>query len=240
VPRIPHISNFTDIEALSHEPEVEVIWTATPARINAADAVILPGSKNVIADMAFLRKHNWQIALDQYAVSGKGLVIGLCGGFQMLGKEIFDPDAVEGHRRECAGLGLLDVVTRLDTKKVVQRSDGTENLFHTPVSGYEIHMGKTERGADAQPFVRLENETDGAISESGNVFGTYLHGLFDSGAFRKKFLEYVSEKKGMALNPDIERPDFWRVKEENYDRLADHFERYTRVDEILQVMGLDT
>ncbi len=238
IPRLPHVSNFTDIEALAREPEVDVLWAETPDQIENADAVILPGSKNVIYDMRYLHDHRWPAAINNFVKTGKGMVMGLCGGFQMLGRQITDPDGLEGEQEKIDGLGLLDLCTRIGSKKVLRHSTGKEVLFNTRVSGYEIHMGQTTLGKSAQPFILGNNRNDGAISGNRRVFGTYFHGLFDSGAFRKKFLEHLAAQKGLDLNPDINRPDYWQIKEKNYDRLADHFSRYTRVEEILQVMGL--
>ena len=238
IPRLPHVSNFTDIEALAREPEVAILWAKTPDLIQQADAVILPGSKSVIHDMAYLHETRWPEAINRFLTTEKGMVIGLCGGFQMLGRRIMDPERLEGGREHIDGLGLLDITTRLDAKKVVRHATGRDVLFNTRVKGYEIHMGQTALGPSARPFILQDNESDGAVAANRRVFGTYFHGLFDCGEFRKKFLDRLAAEKGLALDPAINRPDYWHVKEDNYNRLADHFSRYTRVEEILHLMGI--
>ncbi|MBF0224094.1 MAG: cobyric acid synthase [Desulfobacterales bacterium] len=233
---LKHISNFTDIQALDSEPDVNVKWLESPENLLDFDAVIIPGSKSVIHDMLQLDSSGWTGALRTYAEKKRGMIIGLCGGFQILGKEIRDPLNLEGGHKTAKGLGLLDVITELESTKTVKRSDGKDKLFNANVSGYEIHMGKTALGVEAIPFVYIDGNPDGAISRDGMVFGTYLHGLFDSGEFRQQFLEKIASDNQLAMNPNIKRLDFWNFKEENYNLLADHFLRYTKVKEIINIM----
>lgn len=234
--RLPYISNFTDIEALNQEPEVSVSWLRTPKDIFDYDAIILPGSKSVIYDLNLLQKAGWPGALKQYVEKGRGLVVGLCGGYQMLGMNIEDPLGIESRLRETEGMGLLNVTTRIEAEKTVQRSEGTDLLFQASVEGYEIHMGQTERANDALPFLQLTDCVEGAIAPNGLVFGTYLHGLFDSGSFRKAFLLKIAAMKSIDLYKDMVCEDRRQVKDRNYDLLASHFESNLDVDRILEVM----
>ncbi len=235
--RLDHVSNFTDIEALSSEPEVSIHWLVSPNNLVEYDAVIVPGSKNVINDINKLHVLGWFDALHSYAQQNRGMIVGLCGGYQMLGHDIHDPEGTESSQKKAVGFGLLDVYTEMDTTKVVKKSFGKECLFRSSVSGYEIHMGKTWLGQNATPLVELNGHTDGAVSENGMVFGSYLHGLFDSGTFRKKFLTCIAEQKQIQLNSHIDHPDYWELKEKNYERLAEHFTKYAQIDQIVRIAG---
>lgn len=234
--RLPHISNFTDIEVLESEPEVVVDWLNEPKNLKKYDVIVLPGSKSVINDMMWLREEGWTTPLKEFASTGNSLLIGLCGGFQILGKKITDPYETESTVKMTQGLGLLDVATEIETTKVVRRSKGWDKLFGAKVCGYEIHMGQTRLFNNSQNFADLETGPDGAINSSGNIFGTYMHGLFDSGEFRKKFLEHVAERKGIFFDNTIERKDYWTEKDENYDQLARHFSEYADVEQIIRIM----
>ena len=237
VVRPPHVSNFTDVDALAHEPEVTVTWLEVPRRLSDYQAVLIPGSKSVIYDMTRLRLAGWPRALEDYLADSSGVVAGLCGGYQMLGRRIEDPGGVEGQPSACPGLGLLDITTRIETIKQVRLSAGTDRLYLAAVTGYEIHMGRTGLGSEVQPFLDLDNGTDGAVSPDGRVFGAYLHGLFDSGSFRAAFLSDLARRNGLAFDADLPREDFGKIKDRNYDRLAAHFEKHVDVDRILQIMG---
>lgn len=232
---LDHVSNFTDLEALASEPEVSINWLKSPNRLMEHDALIIPGSKNVIDDMKKLNQKGWPDALRAFMKKDRGFIIGLCGGYQMIGKTINDPEGIEGCQKEILGLGLLDIQTTIETTKIVKKSFGKENLFQTHVAGYEIHMGRTQTGDQTIPFIEFDTHCDGAISKDGNVFGTYLHGLFDSGSFRKKLLNKIAKKNHIQLNTNIEHLDYWVLKERNYEGLADHFQQYTQVEQIIQI-----
>jgi len=161
------VSNFTDVDALAHEPEVTVTWLEVPRRLSDYQAVLIPGSKSVIYDMTRLRLAGWPRALEDYLADSSGVVAGLCGGYQMLGRRIEDPGGVEGQPSACPGLGLLDITTRIETIKQVRLSAGTDRLYLAAVTGYEIHMGRTGLGSEVQPFLDLDNGTDGAVSPDG-------------------------------------------------------------------------
>ncbi len=237
VVRPPHVSNFTDIDALAGEPEVTVTWLDAPNRLADYQVVIIPGSKSVVYDMIRLRKAGWTEALRRYLSDTNGVVVGLCGGYQMLGRHLEDPDGIEGTPAATDGLGLVDITTRIEAVKEVRLSHGTDRLFGAAVSGYEIHMGRTNLGPDAATLLELDNGPDGAVSRDGRVFGTYLHGLFDAGSFRAAFLSSVARRHAVFFDADLPREDFYKVKDRNYDRLAAHFEQYVDVDRILKIMG---
>ena len=236
VVRLPHISNFTDIQALDSEPEIAIHWLKTPDNIMSYDAIIIPGSKNVIHDIKAIEPLGWFDSLHKYSSKGRGLIVGLCGGYQMLGTEICDPKGVEGPPQQTYGINLLDIVTEMDTIKVVRRSSGKDRLFDSSVQGYEIHMGQTLLGDNATPFIDLKNYTDGAISKNGTVLGCYLHGLFDSGTFRKNFIQRLARMNQIEIDPHISHDDYWDFKERNYDHLADHFMKYTRIKDIRSIV----
>ena len=178
VPILPHIANFDDFDPLDAEPEVDLVrvrpGTALPGD---ADLVVLPGSKATIADLATLRAAGFDIDIAAHRRRG-GMILGLCGGYQMLGRSIADPDGIEGPPATVEGLGHVDVVTTLSAEKRLEPVRGATN-DGAPFAGYEMHMGVTEGPDCARPFARLEDGSDeGAVSADGRVIGTYVHGLF--------------------------------------------------------------
>ncbi|MCP4349955.1 MAG: cobyric acid synthase [Desulfobacterales bacterium] len=237
--RLPHISNFTDLEVLENEQEVAVEWLQEPENLEKYDVIVIPGTKSVINDMIWMREKGWASGLKELS-SSDVLIAGLCGGFQILGKEISDPHEIEGTVKMTQGLGLLDVATEIETTKIVKRSKGTDRIFNAKVCGYEIHMGQTKLFNNSHPFLELETGPDGAVTSDGNIFGTYMHGLFDSGDFRKKFLEHVAGRKGLLFDKDIERKDYWTKKDENYNQLAEHFSEYADMESIIRIMEKHT
>jgi adenosylcobyric acid synthase len=233
--RLAHISNFTDLQALEIEPEISIHWLISPENLFDYDAIIIPGSKNVIDDLKKIRNLGWVEALNEYHKKARGFIVGLCGGYQMLGREIYDTSGVEGPPEKALGLNLLDIHTQMDTIKAVKRSKGIDCLFQTSVQGYEIHMGKTFAGKNVAPFIDSGHHTDGAISSSGIVFGCYLHGLFDSGTFRSQFIKHLAKMNHIQIDPSREHQDYWHMKENAYERLANHFSQYTKMNEILSI-----
>jgi adenosylcobyric acid synthase len=188
VPMLPRIANFDDLDPLVAEEQVELVFVK-PGEPLPADAglVVLPGSKSTIGDLKALRANGWDRDLQAHRRRG-GRVIGICGGYQMLGTRITDPLGLEGEEREIAGLGLLDVETEMAPEKTVRNSSARSLEYDAALSGYEIHLGVT-RGADcARPSVAIDNRADGAVSADGRVIGTYLHGLFGSDAYRRALL----------------------------------------------------
>ncbi len=185
--------------------------------------------------MQYLHNSGWVNHIREFADKRDRFVVGLCGGFQILGKEITDPHEIEGTLKRIEGLNLLDISTEIEKSKVVRRSVGRDKLFDAHVCGYEIHMGRTDL-FQSLPFLELETVSDGAMNSAGNIFGTYLHGLFDSGIFRKRFLEYVAKRKGIFFDISIDRKNYWEEKDKNYDLLAEHFSGYTDVERIMSVI----
>lgn len=235
VVRLPHISNFTDLEVLETEPCLSVTWLLEPKELSRYDVIIIPGSKSTIADMKWLWDKQWVMPIRQFAADTKHFVVGLCGGYQILGKEIVDPKGIEGDKSRIEGLGLIDIVTEIAATKIVRLTEGKDKIFHQKVRGYEIHMGKTHLGK-ASCFLELGTGMDGAVNRSGNVFGAYLHGLFDSAGFREQFIGYIAARKKIRIDSFLSRKDYWLEKEENYDRLAMHFETHLDVDLMMEAM----
>jgi adenosylcobyric acid synthase len=230
VPVTPWISNFDDLDPLREEPGVEVVLVEPGAPLPAhAALVLLPGSKTTIDDLCFIRAQGWDIDLKAHVHRG-GQVLGLCGGYQMLGQHIDDPLGIEGEAgRSVEGLGLLDVTTTLTARKRLEAVTGTTLSDGTAFSGYEMHIGETN-GTEAteRPFARLEaGRLDGAVSKDGRVAGTYVHGLFADDRQRKSWLERLgapsSELAYEALVDDI------------LDRFANHLETHLDCDRLLAI-----
>jgi adenosylcobyric acid synthase len=188
-----------------------------------ADVVLIPGSKATMADLEFLRAQGWDIDIAAHVRRG-GLVVGLCGGYQMLGKRISDPEGIEGSMGEATGLGLLDVETVLSGDKTLENVSGKDLGSGEKVHGYEMHLGLSEGPDRANPWVRLDDKrTEGALSPDGRVMGSYLHGIFAADGFRHAFLAGLRSGRAHANAYDI------RV-EETLDNLADHLEKYMDLD----------
>jgi adenosylcobyric acid synthase len=226
VPLLPRIANFDDLDPLAHEPGVRLVFVR-PGRPIPAEAglVILPGSKATLADLAFLRAQGWDIDVLAHARRG-GRVIGLCGGYQMLGTRIADPTGIEGPPGEAAGLGLLDVETVLGGAKTTAPASGRHLASGTAVTGYEIHLGRTVGPGCDRPFLDLAGRPDGAVSCDGRVGGTYLHGLFGSDAFRRAFLAGLGAPSTLAYDEAVEAA---------LDALADHVEAHLDVEAVLGI-----
>jgi adenosylcobyric acid synthase len=188
VPVAERIANFDDLDPLRAEPRVNVVFVRQGETIPAAATlIIVPGSKSTIGDLQTYRKNGWDRQIIAHAQGG-GHVLGICGGYQMLGKRVRDPLGIEGVAREIEGIGLLDVETTMSPEKTVRNSSARSAVFGTPLSGYEIHLG-VSTGADcARAFAKLDGRDDGACSADGRIMGTYLHGLFSSDGFRRAYL----------------------------------------------------
>ena len=227
VPLLPHIANFDDLDPLHAEPGVELVMVP-PSQPLPRDAalVILPGSKATIADLEFLRREGWDIDLLAHRRQG-GHILGLCGGYQMLGRTIADPLGVEGRQDTVDGLGLLEVHTMLgETKRLVQAS-GVEVSTGMPVNGYEMHIGSTTGPGLDRPMLRLTGGADGCVSRDGRVAGCYLHGLFASDPFRRAFLD--------TLGADTGEFAYEQQLEATLDDLADHLEQNLDLSALLAV-----
>ncbi len=226
VPRLPRIANFDDLDPLRAEPGVEVIIVDPGNPLpRAANLIIIPGSKSTRADLDFLRRQGWDIDIVAHCRAGRP-VLGICGGFQMLGITINDPEGLEGVAGTSAGLGLLAVETRLAPAKQLRLEHGCDTRFGANLSGYQMHLGKTEGADTANPFAQVGGASDGAVSEDGLVMGTYLHGLFSADEFRQNFLESMGARCEQGLN--------YEHRVENVlDGLALHLENHLDLDALL-------
>jgi len=229
VPRLPRIANFDDLDPLVAEPGV-IIDLAAPGRpLPLADLILLPGSKATLADLATLRREGWDIDIAAHVRRG-GHVLGVCGGYQMLGRRIADPAGREGAAGAADGLGLLEVETVLGAEKVLAEARGSELASGLPVRGYEMHLGCTQGPGTARPMLRLEGREDGAVSADGRVAGCHLHGLFAADAFRRAFLARLGSAGDTAL-------DYEARVEATLDALAAHLEANLDVDRLLEIAG---
>jgi adenosylcobyric acid synthase len=222
---LSRIANFDDLDPLKLEPDVDLVMVR-PGEAIPGDAalVIVPGSKSTRGDLAFLRAQGWDIDILAHHRRG-GHVLGLCGGYQMLGRSVADPEGIEGPAGATPGLGLLDVVTVMSPQKSLTRVAAVHAETNQPIDAYEIHIGRTE-GADCQrPFARIEGTPEGAVSADGRVQGSYLHGLFASDTFRSAYLARL----GISASGEP-----YRVKVESaLDALADHIETHLDVTGLL-------
>lgn len=203
--KLPHLANFTDFQIFHLHHEVSLTYIENPQQIKGLHVCIIPGSKNTIGDLKWLKKQKFPAELKRFSCNG-GLLIGICGGFQMLGKQISDPYGVEVDKGTVTcGLGLLPVETVLTAKKVVKnvqaRANGQAKLFGSGlIKAYEIHTGLTKTNGVKNVFNLTDGCQDGAVNKTATIFGTYLHGVFDNDLLRKQFLTYVSQKAGLKVN----------------------------------------
>ena len=234
VPILRRIANFDDLDPLVANPNImlSLVEAGTPLPLDA-DMVLLPGSKSTIADLEYFRAQGWDIDLGALARRG-AKIIGLCGGYQMLGMRIHDPSGIEGGKKSITGLGLLNVETVLAATKIVQYSDGIEASTGEAVSGYEIHLGKTTGADTARPMITHNHGgVDGAISPSGQVMGCYMHGLFASDSFRTAFLGLQNHAP-----PHRDALNFEALIEDSLDALADHLSTHADIDAIARIAGV--
>ncbi|MCI8477508.1 MAG: cobyric acid synthase [Oscillospiraceae bacterium] len=233
--RLPHISNFTDFAPLEFHPQIGVRYVDDPRRLGSPDLVLLPGTKNTVDDLLWLRQNGLETAVQRLAGGGTP-VLGICGGYQMLGESLDDPDGVEcGRRARVRGMGLLPVETTfLDQKhrRQVRAAAVAEELAGAALEGYELHMGRTQVSGAA--FCRLESgELDGCAQ--GHVWGTYLHGLFDSGALTEKLARLLCDRRGLPLEPEAPLShDAYQQRQ--FDLLADGVRQALDLDEIYRIM----
>lgn len=227
VPLMPMIANFDDLDALRAEPAVSLAFISPGDALPPCDLVILPGSKATIADLDFFCAQGWDVDLRAHYRRG-GRILGLCGGYQMLGRSIADPGGVEGIPRQRPGLGYLDIETELQPIKTVRQIGGSLLGSGAPVSGYEIHAGTSFGPGTARPFVRFsDGRYDGVQSEGGQVCGTYLHGLFDSAASRATILAQFGQVSDPFDNTQ-------RILSA-LDALADHLDDHLSIEQMLSL-----
>jgi adenosylcobyric acid synthase len=254
VVRLPRIANFDDFGPLEHEPHVRLRYVASTGDLGVPDLVVVPGTKATLPDLAWLRSTGLGTAIVRLAATGTPL-LGICGGYQMLGERLADPAGFDGAAASSPGLGLLPVRTTFEPSKAVRRVEG-RILAHQGffgclaglcIDGYEIHSGTT--AGPTPPFARLvtpggastaddhsptgpatmPSTADGSVSADGLIAGTYVHGLFADAIVRRATIHALARRRGLSL------PVAWPVTEDPYDRLADRFQEHVDVDRLLAV-----
>lgn len=245
--RLPHISNFTDFDALSIEPDVSVRYVETVTEFKTPDLVIIPGTKNTLGDLEYLKKSGLYNKIREYEVNGK--IIGICGGYQMLGKVLEDPYGVETTLESMEGLDILPIKTVFEEKKITTRVNGiiAKDLINndTPLSiyGYEIHMGKTTLLDEGKSLININksnneeaNHLDGVVNNKGNVMGTYIHGIFDGVEFRQHIINELRRDKGIEEKVSMA---YEHLREKELDKLADLVRASIDMNKIYKIMGLN-
>lgn len=230
VPALPRISNHTDFDPLRLHPQVALSFIRADQPIPAADVIMLPGSKSTASDLEWLKRQGWDKAIQRHLRYG-GKVLGICGGFQMLGEWVDDPDGLEGKPEKVAGLGLLPLTTLMVLGKQLRNVIGLTVAEGATVTGYEIHNGVSEGAALSSPLFNIEGRPEGAISEDGQIFGTYLHGLFDHPDACHALLKQL----GLA---DGEQSDYQAHRERELDRLADMLEAHVDIEAVIALIGV--
>ncbi|OPA99626.1 cobyric acid synthase CobQ [Pseudomonas fluorescens] len=231
VPVLPRISNHTDFDPLRLHPQVDLQFVGPGQAIPAADLIILPGSKSVRSDLAYLRANGWDTAVARHLRYG-GKVLGICGGLQMLGEQVHDPLGLEGPAGSSDGLGLLAFSTTLEEEKQLRNVRGRLLLEDAEVSGYEIHAGVTSGDALARAAVLLDDgRSDGAQSADGQIFGTYLHGLFETPAACSALLRWAGLQ-------DVQEVDYHALRERDIERLADLVENHLDTALLRKLCGI--
>lgn len=232
---LPHISNFTDFDPFRAEDDVHLRIVGSPAELRNPDAVIIPGSKNTLGDLAYLKRSGLAERIAQLAVAGQTEIIGICGGFQMIGKEIRDPQCVESIAGTSAGLKLLDVQTVMAVEKTLLCVSARHALSDLEVQGYEIHHGQTSSDTLLPLLVRPDGEVIGMATADGRIWGTYLHGVFDADPFRRWFIDRLRIFRGMTA---VDRVMAKYTIEPALEQLAQTVRRSLRMDMIYRLMGL--
>ncbi|MBT2734550.1 cobyric acid synthase [Bacillus sp. ISL-7] len=232
----PKISNFTDVDPFFAEPDCHVRFITRADQLHDPDLVILPGSKNTIEDLLFLRKSGIAQKIAELQKKKHSVLFGICGGYQMLGDKIEDPLAIESLHQAIDGLRLLPIETTITKEKTTILSNGMLHLFgkNFHVTGYEIHMGETLTTGASQGLIFTNEKWDGCYSSDETIIGTYFHGIFHNDEFREELLNQIRRKKG--LEPIHNRPSFNQLREEAFDRLAEHVREHVKLDVIEQLM----
>jgi adenosylcobyric acid synthase len=225
IPVTPRISNHTDFDPLRLHPQAEVTFVRPGEPVPPADLIILAGSKSVRSDLDFLLREGWDRRLRRHLRYG-GKVLGICGGYQMLGRAVHDPDGIESKPGSSPGLGILDLETVLEPEKQLLNIGGRLTLEDAPVRGYEIHAGATRGEGLKRPLLVKENgDTDGSITEDGSAAGTYLHGVFESQEGLAALLRWAGLE-------NVNLVDYWQLREEDIDALADTLDRTLDMERI--------
>jgi adenosylcobyric acid synthase len=231
VPALPRISNHTDLDALRAHPDIELTLLGPGELPTACDLIVLPGSKSTRADLAWLRAQGWSQAIAKHLRYG-GKVIGICGGFQMLGRAVHDPHSIEGEPGSSEGLNWLDMETVLEPQKQLRRTHGRLAWTDLPISGYEIHCGASRGDALLNPSSVLDDgRIDGALSEDGQIIGSYLHGLFDQPQALAALLAWAGARDAAPM-------DVHALREESIERLADAVDNHLNGAALLSLIGM--
>jgi len=249
---LPHLSNFTDFDILGMEPAVQLEYIDKQKRnLKDYDVIIIPGTKNTTEDLRYLKKQGLDQKIIQAAQEGKE-VVGICGGYQMLGNKLIDPDLTEGKEAVIEGLSLLDITTTFsagkDTYQIEAKLKNENNSFikrlEGKVEGYEIHMGQTTLGSKASPIFEIMQRSnqdcqinDGAVSQELKVWGTYIHGIFDNDNFRSAFIKKILKEKERDL--DYDHIDFKEKRQKALDELADQFRKNIDMEKLYKIMNLN-
>lgn len=249
---LPHISNFTDFDPLEDEPDIHLRYVGKADKLGNPDMIIIPGSKNTIHDLAYLVKSGLANAIKENDQRGIPIV-GICGGYQILGRELHDPLHTESDIDSMKGLGLLNTSTTFEPDKITTQVQaeviGSGPLLNgakgLQVTGYEIHMGRSELGEGVSPAFRIfERSTrevdviDGAVRADGRVFGTYIHGVFDNDGFRRHIINLIREQKGWGPLADLEIVTVTEQREKDFNKLADVVRNNMDMEKLYQIMGL--
>jgi len=229
VPVLPRISNHTDFDPLRLHPQIDFEYIGHDQAIPDCDLVILPGSKNARADLDWLKKNNWIDYLNHH-LRYHGKLIGICAGFQMLGKWIHDPDGIEGHKGSSPALNFFDMETTLKNEKQLHRKTGTLWKNRAKVSGYEIHAGISAGPALENPVIITDDKSDGALSDDQQIMGTYFHGLFDEHETCDAILQWCGLEQAETAN-------YFELREQGINRLADAIEQNLDIDELIQLIS---
>jgi adenosylcobyric acid synthase len=245
VVRLPRISNYTDFESLESEPDVTVHYLSDPVAAPNIDLLILPGTKNTVADLGWLRATGWEDFLVRHRRRG-GWVVGICGGYQMLGRRIVDNERIESDKPETVGLGLLETETIFQPKKITEQVGAVHLATGLHVSGYEIHAGLVGGITGSGAVFRIverdgvrADDLEGAHSEDRRVIGSSIHGLFDAGGFRRNFIDTVRESKGL-LALGLSAPDDPNADRRiAFDRIADVLETHVDMSRVAALAGVD-
>ena len=246
---LPHISNFTDFDPLEREAVVSLRYVNDANAVGKPHVLIIPGSKNTIEDLNYLKTRGYLDEIRRLKKMGS-TIVGICGGFQILGKTISDHYAVESSRRKIEGLGFLDMETQFENKKTTFQVEAEEikskGKRKSPevVRGYEIHMGKTKLNS-AKSLFKIKRRSgkkclvyDGAVSRDGKVWGTYMHGVFDNDGFRRRFLHRITKKENIPIKKAVGDFEYNTFKEEHYDKLADLVRNSLDMKLIYKLVGI--
>jgi adenosylcobyric acid synthase len=245
VVHLPRIANYTDFAPLEDEPGVTIHYLTDPLSAPDADVLILPGTKSTVADLEWFRRAGWEDFLVRHRRNG-GWIVGVCGGYQMLGQRIIDQAGIESRRTETVGLGLLEIETIFQAEKIIARVDALHLSSGFTVSGYEIHAGRTVRINASAPLFRIierdgiaADYLDGATSGDGRVIGSSIHGLFDRPGFRRQLINRVRQSKGLDPQALPQAADAAVDCTRAFDRLADVLEKHVDMHRIAKLAGVE-